>query len=159
LRKATWTSGERLQRRGQTSPTGTETDKRYIANLIVIGGSAGGHRALVEILKNVSADMPAAIVILLHTPLGCPYSLKESLGRFSRFPIVEVVTRKRLQQGFIFIPPPGRSVTVSHGMIKVEHGVPQRPVTTINRLFTSGRPELSRARNRRNLDGTPERRN
>jgi chemotaxis response regulator CheB len=63
LQKSTLTSGERLQRQGQASSS-------RIANLIVIGASAGGHAALVEILKNSSADMPAAIVILLHMALG-----------------------------------------------------------------------------------------
>lgn len=90
-----------------------------------------------EILKNLSADLPAAIVILLHTPLGSPYSLQESLGRFSRLPIIEVENQEPLQQGFIFVPPPGRSATCSCGMITAEKGVLDRPVSTINRLFTS----------------------
>jgi two-component system, chemotaxis family, protein-glutamate methylesterase/glutaminase len=130
LPKARLTSGERLQRRGQTRSTS-------IANLIVIGASAGGHRAIVEILKNFSPDVPAAIVILLHTPLGSPYTLRESLGRFSDVPIIDVENRERLQQGFIFVPPPGMSAIFSRGMIKVERGVPDQPVSTINRLFTS----------------------
>ena len=130
LRKAPSTSGERLRRQGQVSPTGT-------ANLIVIGTSAGGHRALVEILKNFSADMPAAIVILLHAQLGRPYTLKESLGRFTRLPIIDIENEEPLQQGFIFVPPPGRSAIVGREMITVEHGTPGRPATTINHLFTS----------------------
>ena len=136
LRKAPLTSGERLHRRGQASPTSIE-------NLIVIGGSAGGHRAVVEILKELSADMPAAIVILLHAPLGYPSSLKESLGRFSRLPIVEVENREPLRQGFIFVLPPGMSAIFSRGVITVEHEIPHRPATTINRLFTSAAQNYS----------------
>src|SRR5689334_7613311 len=100
-RKASLTSGERLQRRGQISPTG-------IANLIVIGASAGGHKAVVEILKDLSEELPAAIVLLLHAPLRSASFLKASLARSSRLPIVEVENRKRLQEGSIFILPPGR---------------------------------------------------
>jgi hypothetical protein len=130
LRKSSLTAEERLQRQGQASAS-------RIENLIVIGASAGGHRALVEILKNVSSDMPAAIVIVLHAPLGSLYSLKGSLGRFSRVPIIEVENEEPLQQGSIFVPPPGRSATFSDEMITVEHRIPDRPATTINRLFTS----------------------
>ena len=130
LQEFSLTSGERLRRQGQASPSG-------IANLIVIGASAGGHHALVEILKNFSADMPAAIVILLHMPLESPPRLKEFLERFSRLPIIETENQEPLQQGFVFVPPPGRSATFSGGMITVEHDIPARPVSTINRLFTS----------------------
>lgn len=129
VEKSSWTAGERLQRQGQASTTGIE-------NLIVIGASAGGHRAVVEIFKNLSADMPAAIVLLLHMPLSSPSNL-ESLGRFSQLPMIQVQNQEPLQQGFIFIPPPGRSVICSRGMLTVEQGIPDRPARTINRLFTS----------------------
>jgi len=137
LRKASLTSGERLQRHGRGERDQVERDKRFIANLIVIGASAGGHRALMEILKDFSPDMPAAIVILQHMPLESPRALKEWLGHFSRLPIIRVENQEPLQQGFIFVPPPGRAAIFSRGVITVEHGIPDRPVSTINRLFTS----------------------
>ena len=130
LEKSELTSGERLHRQGQGNLSG-------IANLIVIGASAGGHQALVKILKELSANMPAAIVMLLHMPLESPYHLKESLGRFSLLPIVAVENQEPLREGFIFVPPPGRSATLDSGMIIVEPAVRERPLSTINRLFTS----------------------
>jgi len=131
------TSGQRLQRHGQASPIRGERDKCDIANLIVIGASAGGHQALVEIVKSLSADMPAAVVMLLHMPLRSIYSLRQSLERFSRLPIIEVENREPLQQGFIFSLPPGRSATFSRGVIEVDVGIPDRPLSTINHLFKS----------------------
>lgn len=124
------TAEERLQRQGHESPS-------RIENLIVIGASAGGHPVLVEILKSLPADTPAAIVILQHMPLGSPHRLGESLRRFSRLPIITVQNQESLRQGFVFVPPPGRSAALNDGMITVEHGVPDRPATTINRLFAS----------------------
>lgn len=121
---------ERLQRQEQPSASS-------IRNLIVIGTSAGGHQALVEILKKLPADMPAAIVILLHAQLGSPHTLKELLGRSSRLPMITIESQESLKQGFVFIPPPGRSAAFSGGMITVEQRIPDRPATTINRLFTS----------------------
>lgn len=124
------TAGERLQRRGQASPTG-------IANLIVIGASAGGYPVFAEILKSLSADMPAAIVLLLHAPVGGSSFLKETLSRFSRLPIIKVENREPLQHGFVFVLPPGKSAVISRGMITVEHSIPNRPPVTINHLFAS----------------------
>ena len=137
MRKPTLTSGQRLQRHGQASPTREEMGERYIANLIVIGASAGGHQVIMEILKDFSPDMPAAVVILQHMPLESPRGLKELLARFSRLPIIKVKNQEPLQQGFIFVPPPGKAAIFSHGVIAVEHGISDPPVSTINRLFTS----------------------
>ncbi|MFN7995851.1 MAG: chemotaxis protein CheB [Bryobacteraceae bacterium] len=123
-------SRERLQRQAQASPSA-------IANLIVIGASAGGHTILVDILKNISEDMPAAIVILLHAPLGSTSYLRESLKRFSRLPVIHVENREPLQQGFVYVLPPGRSASFDSGMVTVEQENATRPVSTINRLFTS----------------------
>ncbi len=132
MRKSTLSSGERLRRKGQA------TTGKSIANLIVIGASAGGYQALVRILRDFSAEMPAAIIILLHMPLGSDHSLKASLGRFSRVPIIEVGKREALRQGYIFVLPPGKSATLNRGTIAVvQEDVPDRPATTINRLFTS----------------------
>ena len=71
------TAGERLRRQGQATST-------CIENLIVIGASAGGYQAVVQILKSLSADMPTAVVILLHSPLGVASNLKEVLGPYRR---------------------------------------------------------------------------
>ena len=137
MRKSSLTAEERLQRQGQVGPS-------RIANLIVIGASAGGHRALMEILKGFSAVMPAAIVILQHMPLEYVRSLKKWLGRFSRLPIIAVENHEPLQQGFIFVPPPGRSATFSCGMITAEHEIGERSVSTIDRLFTSAAQSYGR---------------
>lgn len=128
--KSSLTSEERLQRLGHA-------DLSRIPNLIVIGASAGGHRVLMEIVKDFSADMPAAIVILLHMPAGGNANLKWSIGRFSRLPVVDVKNEEVLRQGCIFVPSPGMSASFNDGIIKMERGVPDRPVSTINRLFES----------------------
>lgn len=137
MQKSKLTSTERLQRQGQRSPVQDKTDTGEIANLIVIGASAGGHQALSEVFKDFSVDMPAAIVVLLHMSLGALPSFKKILGRFSRLPIKEVENQERLQQGFIFVPPPGKSANFTNGIIRVEHEVPEQRGITINHLFKS----------------------
>lgn len=131
------TSGERLRRKGQASPT-------PFANLIVVGASAGGYHAFAEILKNLSADMPAAIVILLHAALRSPSFLRESLARSSRLPIIEVEHREPLRQGFLFVLPPGRSAIFGQGVITTEQEILDRPLSTINRLFASAATTYSK---------------
>jgi chemotaxis response regulator CheB len=64
-------------------------------------------------------------------------SFKKTLGRYCRLPIKEVVDQERLQQGFIFVPPPGKSAEFTNGMIRVEHNIPKMRLSTINHMFKS----------------------
>ena len=134
------TSGERLRRKGQAqAPVGTGK-RTLLGNLIIMGASAGGLHALSEILRDLSTDIPAAIVVLVHMPLDFEHNLKATLERFTRIPIVPVESSEPLQQQSIFVLPPGRSASFHRGMIIVDHGsVPERPftTTTIDRLFAS----------------------
>ncbi len=75
---------------------------------------------------------------VLHMPPGSEHRLKNSLGRFTRVPIVSVESSERLRHGTIFVPPPGESAIFRGGMIIVDRvAVPERPINTINRLYAS----------------------
>ena len=137
MQKSTLTSRERLERQGQASSASGGRNKHRIDNLIVIGTSRGGHRALAEIFKDLSVDMPAAIVIVLHLPTTSRPAFEKTLGRYCRLPIKEVVDQERLQQGIIFVPPPGKSAEFTNGMIRVKHDFPNMRVSTINHMFKS----------------------
>ena len=135
--KSALTSGERLKRQGRASSAPAGRNKHRIDNLIVIGTSAGGHRALAEIFKDFSVNMPAAIVIVLHLPTASLPAFKKTLGRYCRLPVKEVVNQEHLRQGFIFVPPPGKSAEFTNGMIRVKHDIANMRVSTINHMFTS----------------------
>lgn len=136
MQKSTLTSRERLERQGQSRSASGGRNKRRINNLIVIGTSAGGHRALAQLFKDLSVDMPAVVVIVLHMPTES-LSFKKMLGRYCRLPIREIVDRERLQEGFIFVPPAGKSAEFNNGMIRVKHDIPNMRVSTINHMFKS----------------------
>jgi two-component system chemotaxis response regulator CheB len=136
MRISKLTSGERLRRKGQTQAP--MKGRTFIANLIVMGASAGGQKALVEIVKDLPVDIPAAIVVLVHSRLGSEYSPKGLLEQFTRIPIVPVCSPEPLRHQTIFVLPPGKSASFHDGMIIVgDETVPDRLAATINRLFTS----------------------
>jgi two-component system chemotaxis response regulator CheB len=136
--KSKLTSGERLQRKGQAKAS-TRRQREPISNLIIVGASAGGYRAVVDILKDLPGDIPAAIIIIIHSALGSSHGLSTSLGRFTSARMVDVEKPERLRQGTIFFPPPGKSLTLDRGIIAVDSNDTSaaRPITTINRAFTS----------------------
>jgi len=131
---------DRLRREGELEDRGrTES----IENLVVIGTSAGGYQALRQVIRELSTDIPAAIVIMLHrSPNSDAFKLEEWLGVSTHIPIVKISSGDQLRSGMIFIAPPGMSISLKETVLHViaeERGT--GPLTTINLLFESAARE------------------
>ena len=134
------TGRDRLRRR---EPLSEVPPSSSIENLIVIGTSAGGQSAAKEVLKGLSQDIPAALIILQHMP-STPHSdaakfrLKDWLQQATRIPVVQISDRERLRMGVVYVVPSGMSVTLRAGIFHiVSYDRGWAPVTTINILFES----------------------
>ena len=84
-------------------------------NLIVIGASAGGHKALKAVLRGLSHDIPAALIIMQH--LGgndaarpIRFKMEDWLCESSFVPTQVIQSGDRLQRGRIYVTPPGQAV-------------------------------------------------
>jgi chemotaxis response regulator CheB len=136
MRISKLTSGERLRRERQNQAP--IKGRAFIGNVIVMGASAGGHHALKEILRDLPADFPAAIIVLVHSPLRTVSRLGEVLERSTRIPIVSVRSSELARPQTIFVLPPGMSASFHGGRIIVDgQTVPGETITSINRLFTA----------------------
>jgi chemotaxis response regulator CheB len=138
--KSESTAGDRLRRRGQlkevTGPPGGS-----IENLIVIGASAGGHMALNEVLRDLSENIPAALIIMLH---ATQRRLKDFLQQATRVPVVEIRDGKQMRMGVVYVAPPGMSVTLRGSTLHVAaYDRGSVPATTINMLFESAAKSFS----------------
>ena len=119
----------------------TQNQPRYspVNTLIVIGTSAGGHRALKEVVRELSDDIPAAIVIMLHLRRAQPqdpFKLGDWLEESTRIPIVVVQGGESLREGILYISPPGTAVTLKAFHLVARESNLGTP-TTINELFYS----------------------
>lgn len=111
--------------------------------LIVVGASAGGHHAIRQVTKELSDDIPAAIIIMLHRPRTYSsqyegFKLEEWLEVSTNIPVVRVQSGNRLRSGVVSIAPPGMSVSIKSNTLEVsaqERGT--GPDATINTLFES----------------------
>lgn len=137
------TSGDRLRRVGEQPERFGKPTEIPIENLIVIGASAGGHTALREVVRGLSREIPAAVIILLHMPAskGPRYQLEDALREFTVVPIAAVQSGSRLQRGMIYVTPPGQFVFLQGRTLHLEPQKKVHPVTTINRLFESAAQE------------------
>jgi two-component system chemotaxis response regulator CheB len=110
--------------------------------VIVIGASAGGHKALWELLREISQDIPAAVIIMQHMAqkdvLGSPsFSLDDWLRDATRARVVPIHSGDRLRASVIYVCPPGMSVSLKGRTLHLTPVQRDGPVSTINILFQS----------------------
>lgn len=80
--------------------------------LIVIGASAGGVEAMRAVLAQLPADLPAALVAILHLAPTMRSELPQILARTSSMPTAFVQDGEPLEPGRLYVAPPDRHVLV-----------------------------------------------
>lgn len=140
------TSDDRLRRSNEQPDCTGQLRELPLENLIVIGASAGGHKALWEVIRELSHDIPAAVVIMQHMAPTNPrfesYKLDAWLRGASRVRVIEIRAGERLRSGIIYICPPGMSVFLKGRTLHLKPQDREPPVYTINALFESAAMEF-----------------
>jgi two-component system, chemotaxis family, protein-glutamate methylesterase/glutaminase len=83
--------------------------------LIVIGASTGGPAALTELLRQLPADFPAAILVVQHMPAKFTKTFADRLHKLCAMPVSEAVRGDVLAPSTIKIAPGGFHVSVEPG--------------------------------------------
>jgi two-component system, chemotaxis family, protein-glutamate methylesterase/glutaminase len=91
-------------------------------DIIVIGASAGGVEALREVFRDLPADFPAAIFVVMHRPSGTKGVLTRLLGAASRLPVVEAAHGAAIEKGRIHVAQPGTHLLIEPDGIRLGHG-------------------------------------
>lgn len=74
-------------------------------NLIVIGTSTGGPRALQSVIPLLPEDLPASILIVQHMPPGFTKSLADRLNTMSSITVKEAEDGEKILPGHAYIAP------------------------------------------------------
>ncbi len=72
-------------------------------NLVVIGSSTGGPRALQEVIPHLSADLNAGVVVVQHMPKGFTKSLAARLDKISEIKVKEAEHLDDIYNGYCYI--------------------------------------------------------
>ncbi|MCF8463653.1 MAG: chemotaxis protein CheB [Flavobacteriales bacterium] len=73
--------------------------------IIAIGGSVGGIKAVSEILKSLPADFPIPVVIVLHRLRNVPSSLQSVLQHSTKLRVKEADEKETIAAPFAYIAP------------------------------------------------------
>ncbi len=84
-------------------------------DVVAVGASTGGPRALVRILSDLPASFPAGIVIAQHMPPGFTETLAQRLDRRSALRVREARDGDRVEPGVALVGVGGRQFRVEQG--------------------------------------------
>lgn len=91
-------------------------------DIVVIGGSAGSHAPLRQIVEALPAELPASIFIATHVPSQSPGYLAEVLEKTSRLPIAPAVDGQPIERGRIYVAVPDHHLLVVDGTVRLGDG-------------------------------------
>lgn len=80
--------------------------------VVVVGASTGGPRALSLLISALPADFPAGIVVAQHMPSGFTETLAERLDRESQLEVCEARDGDVVRPGRVLIAPGGRQISL-----------------------------------------------
>lgn len=107
-------------------------------DIIVIGASAGGVKALQTLVQTLPAAMPAAMFVVLHVPSWAPSALPQILARSGPLPAAHAGQNQVIERGRIYVAPPDYHLLLEEDRTVLWRGPKEnrfRPA--INTLFRS----------------------
>lgn len=90
--------------------------------VIVIGGSAGSIEGLTTLLGGLPAELPAAVLITVHTSPQARSLLPQILGRAGMLPVEHAVEGEPLLAGRVYVAPPDHHLLVGPGHMHLSRG-------------------------------------
>lgn len=128
-------------------PAAPRQFERELQQLVVIGASTGGPRALYEIIPALPKNFPAGILIVQHMPPGFTFSLANRLNQLAAVRVKEAEDGERVLPGVAYLAPGDYHLTVraagrEGGRRQLRIGLNQEPAVgghrpSINVMFTS----------------------
>jgi two-component system chemotaxis response regulator CheB len=85
--------------------------------VVAIGASWGGLRAIERVLEPLPADFPAAVVIAQHRRVGTDGALAELLDSHCELTVCEAEDKQALGPGVVLVAPPDYHLLVEPGAV------------------------------------------
>jgi two-component system chemotaxis response regulator CheB len=97
-------------------------------DIVVVAASAGGLQPLRTLLSELPADLPAAVLVVLHVPTTGGRALPGILDRSGPLSAAAASDGERVQRGRVYVAPPDRHLLLIRDDVRLSHGPRQNGV-------------------------------
>ena len=91
-------------------------------DVIVVGASAGGVEALLQLVRLLPPGLPAAVFVVCHFPIDARSALPEILSREGPLLARHARDAEPIYPAHIYVAPPDHHLEVQHGTVRLERG-------------------------------------
>ncbi|MFL6755798.1 MAG: chemotaxis protein CheB [Sphingomicrobium sp.] len=91
-------------------------------DIIVIGGSAGSHMPLRQIMSSLPAELPASIFVATHVPTGSQGYLLDALSSAGPLPVVRAADGQPVERGRVYTAVPNSHLLLVDGIMRLGDG-------------------------------------
>jgi len=119
--------------------------ERVVRDVIVVGASAGGIRAVVEMLSRLPAGLPGFIGVVIHRGAASTANWSQVIGMKTQLQVIEPKHGTVLTRGFVYVAPSDCHMTFEDGCIALNSGAKEhctRPA--VDPLFASAASSYGR---------------
>jgi two-component system chemotaxis response regulator CheB len=111
----------------------TPTISRGLVEIVVIGISTGGPQGLKQVIPRLPADLPVAVAIVLHMPVGYTEMYARKLDELSALSVKEAQEGDEVKAGSVLLAPAGRHLSFRRAGTLVTAHLDVRPLDTPHR--------------------------
>jgi two-component system, chemotaxis family, protein-glutamate methylesterase/glutaminase len=87
--------------------------------VVIVGASAGGVEALIELARSLPADFPHPMLVVLHVAPTGTSVLPAILARACRLPVAAPADGEELQPGHVYVAPPDCHLVVEDSRLRL----------------------------------------
>jgi two-component system chemotaxis response regulator CheB len=102
-------------------------------DIVVIGISTGGPQGLKVMMPRLPADLPVAIAVVLHMPVGYTEMYAQKLNELTAMPVKEAAEGDEVRPGTVLLAPAGRHLLFRRVGGRVVAHLDLRPLDTPHR--------------------------
>ncbi|HZN96155.1 MAG TPA: chemotaxis protein CheB [Gemmatimonadales bacterium] len=93
-----------------------------VRDIVVVGASAGGIEAVVELVRHLPRDFPGSLFVVIHFPGSASSILPSILSRAGPLPARHAQDGEPIQTGRIYVAPPDLHMLLEAGHIRLSRG-------------------------------------
>jgi two-component system chemotaxis response regulator CheB len=87
-------------------------NKNNKIDIVAIGSSTGGPKALQDVIPKIPADFPVPIILVQHMPKAFTSSFAERLSSMSHIKVIEAAGGEAIKPGFAYLSPGDKHLSI-----------------------------------------------